>query len=159
LRGTIGCAHAHAEAYGKRRDTVRPLPAADALLETLTSLGVPWAIATSGMAVAARPALGMLGLPPDTPLVTRDQVRYAKPDPDLFLAAAERIGVDIRSAIVVGDSTWDLLAAPRAGALNVGLMSGGYGREELERAGADRVYADAPRPRTGDDGGLGRSAG
>ena len=37
---------------------------------------------------------------------------------------------------------WDLLAARRAGALGVGLMSGGYGREELERAGAYRVYAD-----------------
>jgi phosphoglycolate phosphatase-like HAD superfamily hydrolase len=43
---------------------------------------------------------------------------------------------------VVGDSVWDLLAARRAGALGIGLMSGGYGREELERAGAYRVYAD-----------------
>ena len=44
--------------------------------------------------------------------------------------------------MVVGDSVWDLLAARRAGALGVGLLSGGYGREELERAGAYRVYAD-----------------
>jgi phosphoglycolate phosphatase-like HAD superfamily hydrolase len=44
--------------------------------------------------------------------------------------------------MVVGDSVWDLLAARRAGTLGVGLMSGGYGREELERAGAYRVYAD-----------------
>ena len=43
---------------------------------------------------------------------------------------------------MVGDSVWDLLAARRAGAIGVGLMSGGYGREELERAGAYRVYAD-----------------
>ena len=101
-----------------------------------------WAIATSGLAIAARPSLEALGLPPDTPLVTRDQVRHAKPDPDLFLAAAERTGVDIRAAIVIGDSIWDLLAARRAGALGVGLLSGGYGRDELERAGAYRVYAD-----------------
>jgi phosphoglycolate phosphatase-like HAD superfamily hydrolase len=75
-------------------------------------------------------------------LVTREQVRFAKPDPDLFLAAAARIGTDIRTAVVVGDSIWDLLAARRAGALGVGLLSGGYGREELERAGAYRVYVD-----------------
>jgi HAD superfamily hydrolase (TIGR01509 family) len=133
---------AHAEAYARRRDTVRPLPGARELLATLTERHVKWAIATSGLAVAARPALDMLGLPADTPLVTRDKVRHAKPDPDLFLAAAERIGVDIHSAIVVGDSIWDLLAARRAHALGVGLLAGGYGREELERAGAYRVYAD-----------------
>jgi HAD superfamily hydrolase (TIGR01509 family) len=133
---------AHAEAYARRRDTVRPLPGARELLAALTERGVTWAIATSGLAVAARPALKMLGLPEDTPLVTRDQVRHAKPDPDLFLAAAARVGTDVRSAIVVGDSIWDLLAARRAGSLGVGLLSGGYGREELERAGAYRVYAD-----------------
>ena len=133
---------AHAEAFGRRRDTVRPLPGAAELLATLTAEGVPWAIATSGLAPSARPALALLGLPEDTPLVTRDQVRHAKPDPDLFLAAADLIDVAIGRAIVVGDSIWDLLAARRAGALGVGLLSGGYGREELERAGAYRVYAD-----------------
>jgi len=74
--------------------------------------------------------------------VTRDQVARAKPDPDLFLAAAERLGVDVTDSIVVGDSVWDLLAARRARALGVGLLSGGYGQEELERAGAYRVYGD-----------------
>jgi phosphoglycolate phosphatase-like HAD superfamily hydrolase len=69
-------------------------------------------------------------------------VRHAKPDPDLFLAAAERLGVSIHDSIVVGDSVWDLLAAQRARALGVGLLSGGYGQEELERAGAYRVYQD-----------------
>ena len=81
-------------------------------------------------------------LDPEMPVITRDQVRYAKPDPDLFLAAAERLGVSIHESIVVGDSVWDLLAARRARALGVGLLSGGYGLEELERAGAYRVYQD-----------------
>ena len=75
-------------------------------------------------------------------MVTRDQVKHAKPDPDLFLAAADRLGADISRAVVVGDSIWDLLAARRARALGVGLLSGGYGEEELERAGAYRVYQD-----------------
>jgi HAD superfamily hydrolase (TIGR01509 family) len=133
---------AHAEAYLAQIDQVRPLPGAEDLLALLTDVGVPWAIATSGRAETARSALGMLGLPDDTPMVTRDQVRHAKPDPDLFLAAASLLDVDPRYAMVVGDSVWDLLAARRAGSLGVGLQSGGYGREELERAGAFRVYRD-----------------
>jgi phosphoglycolate phosphatase-like HAD superfamily hydrolase len=76
------------------------------------------------------------------PLITHDDVSFAKPDPDLFLAAAAALGARIEDAVVVGDSVWDLLAARRARALGVGLLSGGYGREELERAGAFRVYQD-----------------
>ena len=132
----------HSEAYRRQYGSVRPLPGAADLLATLSRNGVPWAIATSGAERSARPALDLLELPAETPLVTRDQVRYAKPDPDLFLTAAERIDVDIRNCIVVGDSVWDLLAAQRAAALGIGLLSGGYGREELFYAGAFRVYED-----------------
>jgi HAD superfamily hydrolase (TIGR01509 family) len=132
----------HAEAYLRRSGSVRPLPGATELLSSLTELGVPWAIATSGTQRFAHQSLELLQLPASTPLITRDQVRYAKPDPDLFVTAAQRIGVDIRDSIVVGDSVWDLLAARRAGALGIGLLSGGYGREELIYAGAFRVYED-----------------
>jgi phosphoglycolate phosphatase-like HAD superfamily hydrolase len=44
--------------------------------------------------------------------------------------------------MVIGDSVWDMLAARRARALGRGLLSGGYGQEELERTGAYRVYED-----------------
>ena len=132
----------HAEAYIRHFESVAPLPGAADLLASLTEHGVPWAIATSGVERYARLALELLGLPADTTLVTRDQVRYAKPDPDLFLTAAQRIGVDIRDSFVVGDSVWDLLAGQRARALGIGLLSGGYGREELIYAGAYRVYED-----------------
>jgi HAD superfamily hydrolase (TIGR01549 family) len=132
----------HADAYIRHVDSVEPLPGAVELLATLSEHGVPWAIATSGAERYARLGLELLGLPPDTPMVTRDQVRYAKPDPDLFLTAADRINVDIRDSIVVGDSVWDLLAARRARALGIGLLSGGYGREELIYSGAFRVYDD-----------------
>jgi phosphoglycolate phosphatase-like HAD superfamily hydrolase len=91
----------------------------------------------------ARPLLDSLELDLDQiPIVTRDQVRYAKPDPDAFLAAASRLGVGVETTTVVGDSVWDMLAAQRARALAVGLLSGGYSENELERAGAYRVYAD-----------------
>jgi HAD superfamily hydrolase (TIGR01509 family) len=132
----------HAEAYARHYPSVRPLPGARELLATLTEQGVPWAIATSGSERSAGRARELLGLPPDTPFVTRDLVRYAKPDPDLFLTAAGKIGVDIQDSIVVGDSVWDLLAARRARALGIGLLSGGYGREELFYSGAFRVYED-----------------
>ena len=132
----------HATEYLAQVQSVRALPGAAELLAALTRRGIPWAIATSGRRIMAERALAMLGLPADAPMVTRDMVRRAKPDPDLFVAAAALIGVDPRHAWVVGDSVWDLLAARRAGALGIGLLSGGYGREELERAGAYRVYAD-----------------
>src|ERR1022692_1269184 len=110
---------AHAAQYRNQMDTVSALPGARELLGALTEAGVQWAIATSGYAVTARPALALLGLPEDTPMVTRDMVRHAKPDPDLFLAAAAVLGVEPEHAMVVGDSVWDLLAARRAGSLGI----------------------------------------
>lgn len=132
----------HAAAYARMFDQVRPLPGARELLARLAELEVPHAIATSGRLESARPSLDLLGVSPNVPIVTRDHVEHAKPDPDLFLAAAEATGVSILDSVVVGDSIWDLLAARRARALGVGLLSGGYGQDELERAGAYRVYDD-----------------
>jgi phosphoglycolate phosphatase-like HAD superfamily hydrolase len=91
----------------------------------------------------AKRNLDKLGVDPGiVPVVTRDQVKYAKPDPDLFLAAADRLEANIEHCVVIGDAIWDMLAARRARALGVGVLSGGYGQEELERAGAARVYED-----------------
>ena len=133
----------HAVAYRRQGATVRPLPGAKELLATLTENNIPWAIATSGRMETAAINIAALGVDPaKIPVVTRDQVKYAKPDPDLFLAAAARLGVPIENAIVVGDSIWDMLAALRCRALGVGLLSGGYGQDELERSGAMRVYED-----------------
>ena len=135
----------HAEAFNRyhAQGAVRPLPGARELLAHLTAQRIPWAIATSGRMETAAPSLDALGVDPSSvPVVTRDQVRHAKPDPDLFLAAADRLGVDIHKSLVIGDSVWDMLAAQRARALGVGLLSGGYGQDELERAGAFRVYEE-----------------
>jgi HAD superfamily hydrolase (TIGR01549 family) len=135
----------HAEAFNRlhTQGSVRPLPGARELLVYLTEQEIPWAIATSGRMETAAHNLHALGVDPSkVPVVTRDQVRHAKPDPDLFLAAAERLGVDIHHSLVIGDSIWDMLAAQRARALGVGLLSGGYGEAELQQSGAFRVYAD-----------------
>jgi HAD superfamily hydrolase (TIGR01549 family) len=133
----------HAQAYSSRFSQVRPLPGARELLGYLTRNRIPWAIATSGRIETAGPVLNTLNVDlTDVPVITRDMVRYAKPDPDLFLSAAEALQVDAHTCCVVGDSIWDMLAARRAGALGVGLLSGGYGRDELERSSAYRVYED-----------------
>src|SRR6266566_4045175 len=103
---------AHARLFAAQLGDVRALPGAKELVRHLTKIKVPWAVATSGALASARPLLQLVDLPAGVPV------------------------------IAVGDSVWDLLAARRARALGVGLLSGGYGQEELERAGAYRVYED-----------------
>lgn len=133
----------HAELYRELSKDVPPLPGAAELLRTLTQLDLPWAIATSGRMATAEVNLRSLEVDPAAAtVVTRDMVRYAKPDPDLFVEAARRLGTSTAGSYVVGDSIWDMIAAARCGALGIGLLSGGYGRDELERAGALRVYDD-----------------
>jgi HAD superfamily hydrolase (TIGR01509 family) len=133
----------HADAFMARLGTIRPLPGAEALLTQLSTSGIAWAIATSGRAETALPMIETLGQPMDRMIVvTRDQVRYAKPNPDLFIEAARRLHRPSSACFVVGDSIWDMLAAQRAGSLGVGLLSGGYGDDELVRAGAFRVFAE-----------------
>jgi len=121
---------------------VRPLPGAVDLLASLSIAGVRWQSLRAAVASLRNKRCACSVLMLTFPLLREDQVERAKPDPDLFLAAAARLEADIRASVVVGDSVWDLLAARRAGALGVGLLSGGYGQDELERAGAYRVYQD-----------------
>ncbi|MFL6754624.1 MAG: HAD family hydrolase [Sphingomicrobium sp.] len=133
----------HAELFVELSGEIAPLPGAVELLETLRSLELPWAIATSGRMETASANLRILGVDAaQSIVVTRDQVNYAKPDPDLFVEAARRLGTSTHGSYVIGDSIWDMIAAARCGALGIGLLSGGYGAEELERAGALRVYDD-----------------
>jgi HAD superfamily hydrolase (TIGR01509 family) len=136
----------HAEAYLRRAGDVRALPGSRELLDALRAANIPWAIATNSRIETAGPTLALIGVSVDRdPVVTRDEVTHAKPDPDLFVAAAARVGVDIENSTVVGDSVWDMLAAQHARALGIGLLSGGYGEEELARAGAYRVFSDPAR--------------
>lgn len=132
----------HGKAFARYAAGIKPLPGARELLQQLSRVKVPYAIATSGRRDPAQPALEKLGVTPDIPVITRQEVQRAKPDPDLFLAAARRLNVPIARAMVVGDSVWDLLAARRAGCLGIGVLSGGYGKEELQQVGAYRVYQD-----------------
>jgi HAD superfamily hydrolase (TIGR01549 family) len=133
----------HGEVFREILPERRPLPGAIELLASLRRGGVTHGIATSGRRPEIDKSLEALGIPPETVVVERGDVLRAKPEPDLFLACQERLGVAVRDCYVVGDAVWDLLAARRAGMLSVGLLTGGYGEDELRAAGAFRVYRDA----------------
>jgi HAD superfamily hydrolase (TIGR01509 family) len=134
---------AQGDAFDRLNGKVQPLPGARALLLALTAAHIPWAIASSGSPEATASNLEKLGLDSsETVVLTGDDVVHGKPEPDLFLAAAERLGAPIERAYIVGDSIWDLLGARRCHALGLGLTSGGVGEEELRGAGAIRVYKD-----------------
>ena len=133
----------HGELYRELLPERRPLPGAVQLLADLREHGVTHGIATSGRRPEIDASLEALGVPDDMVVVERGDVARAKPEPDLFLACAERLGMPPADCYVVGDTVWDLLAARRAGMLSVGLLSGGYGEAELVAAGAYRVYRDA----------------
>lgn len=132
----------HAAEFSKRIPALQPLPGAKDLLRYLSSIKVRWAIATTGNAKQTMRLLQNLTIPKGVPVITGDDVQKTKPAPDAFVLAAERLGASMDDCVVVGDSVWDLLAAVRRRALGVGLLSGGSGPEELERAGAFRVYED-----------------
>jgi HAD superfamily hydrolase (TIGR01509 family) len=132
----------HGELFLQLLPDRRPLPGAADLLRLLREAGIAFGIATSGRRPQIDASLAALGLGAQTVVVARGEVPRAKPEPDLFLACQQRLGVEVKDCYVVGDAVWDLLAARRAGMLSIGLLSGGYGEEELTRAGAFRVYRD-----------------
>ena len=130
------------ELYNQFLPKPRPLPGAVELLRYLREVGVLHGIATSNHYPHINPALEILGITPETVIVERTQVTRAKPEPDLFLECQSQLGVRAEECYVVGDAVWDLLAARRARMLGIGLLSGGYGEDELIKAGAFRVYRD-----------------
>lgn len=132
----------HGELFLKLLPVRRPLPGSVDLLRSLRRSGIAFGVATSGRRPQIDASLAALGLGPETVTVARGEVARAKPEPDLFLACQQRLGVEVKDCYVVGDAVWDLLAARRAGMLSIGLLSGGYGEDELVRAGAFRVYRD-----------------
>ncbi len=95
---------------------IAPKPGVPALLDALITLGIPIAVATATRAVNAQEALDLAGLLPKLPIrVTGDQVQQGKPDPEIFLAAATRLGLPARHCIAVEDSDVGARAAVAAG--------------------------------------------
>jgi HAD superfamily hydrolase (TIGR01549 family) len=134
--------HRHADLFAQLLPDRQPLPGAVALMRFLRSIKLPFGIATSGQRPEIDLSLEALGVGSETVVIERGDVAHAKPEPDLFLACQQRLQVDLHDCYVVGDAVWDMLAARRAGMLSIGLLTGGYGGDELSRAGAFRIYRD-----------------
>lgn len=132
----------HGELFLQLLPERHPLPGAIELVGFLKSSNILFGIATSGRRPEINASLEVLGIGDETVVIERGDVARAKPEPDLFLACQQRLGVGAGDCYVIGDAVWDLLAARRAGMLSIGLLSGGYGEDELSRAGAFRVYRD-----------------
>jgi HAD superfamily hydrolase (TIGR01509 family) len=138
-----GIQRRHGQIFRELLPERRPLPGAVELLAELRQRGIVHGIATSGRRPEIDASLASIGVGEETVVIARGDVARAKPEPDLFLACQEALGVDAGDCYVIGDAVWDLLAARRARMLSIGLQSGGYGEEELLSAGAFRVYQDA----------------
>ncbi len=131
---------AEADEYHKYIDRASAVPGVQLLWRTLEKYKTPWAIATSANPDDAAKLLKIIATPQDAVVVTKNDETESKPSPEPFAKAAEKLGVDVGDSIVIGDAVWDMLSSRRAGALGVGVLTGGYSREELVAAGAYRVY-------------------
>jgi HAD superfamily hydrolase (TIGR01509 family) len=130
----------HAELFRQFLPRPRPLPGAAEVFRAMRDAKLPHAIATASYRPIIDASLEAVGAGPDTIVVEGKGALRGKPEPDLFLAGRERLGSRAEDCIVVGDAVWDHVAARRAGMLSVGVLTGGYGEEELYHAGAFRVY-------------------
>ncbi len=132
----------HGELFLELLPESRPLPGAVELIRFLKSREILFGVATSGRRPEINASLDVVGIGEETIVIERRDVARAKPEPDLFLACQQRLGAEAGDCYVIGDAVWDILAARRAGMLSIGLLSGGYGEDELSKAGAFRVYRD-----------------
>ena len=137
------------EEYLELRAEVRPLPGAAELVGEVAGSGARVALASSGDPQFSREAVELLGIGEHVEvLLTSDDVDASKPEPDLLQATLERLD-GVERAVFVGDTVYDVEASRRVGLGCLALRSGGFGREELESAGALLVAESPDRLRSG----------
>jgi HAD superfamily hydrolase (TIGR01509 family) len=125
--------------YMELIDEVRPLAGARELLEELKRRDHALVLASSAKEHEVDHYLDLLGARELADgWTTSADVERTKPEPDLVAAAIEKAGGG--KAVMVGDSTWDCKAAERAGIATIGVLTGGFSREELREAGAACVF-------------------
>jgi HAD superfamily hydrolase (TIGR01509 family) len=107
------------------------------MFRVLREARIPHAIATACYRPLINASLDAVGVGQDAVVVEGKGKLHGKPEPDLFVVSRERLGVETEECTIVGDAVWNHVAARRANILSVGVLSGGYGEEEL---GAFRVY-------------------
>jgi HAD superfamily hydrolase (TIGR01509 family) len=118
---------------------VRPLEGARELVEDLCSDGRAVVLASSAKPDEVEHYLDLLDVRElATGWTDSGDVERTKPEPDLVKAAIEKAGGG--PAVMVGDSTWDCIAAERAGIPLVAVLTGGFSEGELREAGAGSVF-------------------
>jgi HAD superfamily hydrolase (TIGR01509 family) len=127
--------------YSALNTDPRPLPGARELLTDLDAAVLPWAIATSSLAAQTTISVQALRLARAPVIVDGTRVRRAKPAPDLLLAAAAELGREPEDCWYIGDATWDMIAAVRAGMAAIGVTTGAASADDLAAAGATLVAA------------------
>jgi HAD superfamily hydrolase (TIGR01549 family) len=133
----------HSTFYQDSTDRLRAIGGAKELLAELSRRGLRVVLATSAPEQELEILLEVLDVDESILAVTSaDDVGTAKPEPDLIDVALDKASVTADQAVMVGDSVWDIEAAQRAGVKSIGLLSGGFGRDELITAGAAAVYDD-----------------
>ena len=148
----------HATHYATLGDQLRVLPGAREFVASLAAAGLEVVLATSAPPAELDRLREVLDVDRElTALTDSDDVATAKPSPDIVGVALERAGVPADRAVFVGDATWDVEAAGRAGVPCVAVRSGGSGTQELREAGAVAVFDDlaalAAAVHDGDDDG------
>jgi HAD superfamily hydrolase (TIGR01509 family) len=125
--------------FGKLIDEVCPFEGAGELIEQLDRRGSQVILASSASESEVERYIELLEAEEAVAAyTTADDVKRTKPEPDLVHAALDKAGSE--RAVMVGDSTWDISAAKRAGLETVAVLTGGFSKAELEEAGAVAVY-------------------
>jgi HAD superfamily hydrolase (TIGR01509 family) len=120
-------------------DEVAPLEGGHELIAELKDRGLQVVLASSSPKDELERYLDLLdaGELADA-WTTKDDVDATKPAPDLILAALEKAQTE--SAVLVGDTPWDVEAASKAGVETVCVITGGWSKQELREAGAIAVF-------------------
>jgi HAD superfamily hydrolase (TIGR01509 family) len=120
---------------------VEPLAGARALIEDLKAAGHFVVLASSAKPEELEHYLTLLDARALVDAWTDSgDVEKTKPEPDLVVAALAKADADPKDAVMIGDSTWDCLAAKAAKVRSIGVLTGGFSREELLQAGASKVF-------------------
>jgi HAD superfamily hydrolase (TIGR01509 family) len=139
-----GLSSAHDTLYAQFWSRLAPLPGASELLRACAGRG--WRVVLASSAKGPEAEVMIRALDADaaiTAVTTADDVSSSKPAPDLVQQALEKAGVPAERAVFVGDAAWDAEAARKAGVRCLGVLTGGWSRQELAEAGAEAVY-DTP---------------
>lgn len=122
-------------------DGVVALPGAVELLNSLNRKHIPWAIVTSGTLPVATARIKVANLPFPKVLVTPEQVKQGKPDPEPYILGANNLGLDVKKCVVFEDAPAGIESGNRAGAKTVGVLTQ-FSRLELLEKNVDVCIAN-----------------